>query len=204
MAQAPCRLRRPPRVLMNTASASERRRQRSGASRGRPAGDSQCVEGRPGRAAQRDQPLLGPLAEHPEQAVVALEVGQGQADHLGDPGPGAVEQLEEGPVAQVGGPGAAHRVEQAEHLVLVEGLGQAAGQAGRAQVGGGVAGDGPLPHQEPEQPTEGGGRAGHRRRVPALAAQLGQVALDGLGARASSGSTPASRAQRSQTAMSRR
>ena len=171
---------------------------------GRPSGDSQCVEGGPGRAAEGDEPFLGPLAEDPEEAVVALHVGQGEPDHLGDPRPGPVEQLEQGPVPQVGGPGAAHRVEQREHLVLVEGLGKSAGQPGGTQVGGGVAGHGPLPHQEAEQPAEGGGRAGHRRRVPALAPQLGQVAFDGLGARRSSGSTPASRAQRSQTAMSRR
>ena len=139
MAQAPCRLRRPPRVLMNTASASRAPAPVLGGHPG-PArrATSQALEGRPGRPAQRDEPLLGPLAEHPEEAVVPLEVGQGQADHLGDPGPGPVEQLEERPVAQVGRPGAADRIEQGQHLVLVEGLGQPPGQAGRAQVGGGV------------------------------------------------------------------
>ena len=79
MAHAPCRLSRPPRVLMNTASASSRRRQRSGASRGRPAGDSQRSTAARAGPPSGHEPLLGPLAEHPEQSVVPLEVGRGTA-----------------------------------------------------------------------------------------------------------------------------
>ena len=79
---------------------------------------------------QGHHPLLAPLAQDPDERGAAAvdrlgHVAQVQADHLADPRPGPVQQLEQGPVAQHGRPGAHHGAEQAARLVLAEGLGQA-------------------------------------------------------------------------------
>ena len=163
------------------------------------------VEGHPGRPPERDQPLLGPLAEHPEQAVVALQVHEGETDHLGDAGPGAVEHLEQGPVPEVGWFGPAHRVQQLEHLVLVEGLGQPAGDAGRPEVGGGIAGrSSPSLTRNRNRPRRAVRGPGHRRRVPSLVPELGRGGARWPRCRPRSGRPRPSAAHCSHTAMSRR
>ncbi len=57
------------------------------------------VEGDPGEGSKRHQPLLGSLAVEPHEPSPGGQVGLVEPYHLGDAGPGAVEQLEQGPVS---------------------------------------------------------------------------------------------------------
>ena len=51
-------------------------------------------------APERDDPLLVPLAEAPNDAVVQVDAASVQSHGLADPEPGSVEELDEGPVAE--------------------------------------------------------------------------------------------------------
>src|SRR5439155_12472482 len=54
-----------------------------------------------GRPAERHDALLGTLAEGPQQGAVEIDVGERQTDELGDADAGAVQHLEDRPVALV-------------------------------------------------------------------------------------------------------
>ena len=127
-AQAPCRLRRLPRLLRNTASASLRRAHRAGSMYGRPAGPSQRSSAESGRTADGHEPFLRALAEQAHEPVVPAQVTEREADRLRDAGAGGIEQLEQGPVPQVDRLGPAGRGQEGEHLLLGEGLWKSAGQ----------------------------------------------------------------------------
>ena len=58
------------------------------------------VDGLQGVGADRHEPLLAALAAQQHGAVDPVEVVDVEPDGLGDPGAGAVEHLEQGPVAQ--------------------------------------------------------------------------------------------------------
>ena len=73
----------------------------------------------------RHDALLRSLAEQPHERLVEVDVTHRQPDHLGDPGAGRVQQLEQRPVAAFQRAVADDRVEQARHLRLAERLGDA-------------------------------------------------------------------------------
>ena len=66
----------------------------------RPAEGEVAAHGLGGRATQRNEALLAALAEHAHDAVLERDTVLLEADGLGDPEPGAVEELHEGSVAQ--------------------------------------------------------------------------------------------------------
>ena len=191
-ARRPGAYSRPPRRLRNTASASPRRAHRSGASTSRPPGAELGAERVAGEAADRHDPLLGALAEGPDQGALGGRRRRGyRPDQLGDAQPGAVEHLEHGPVAAGHRLVADHRGEQAVDLVL----GQRLGQALRAP--------GAPPRRRPDRPpgalrrpgTGSSARTATRAtrltdgRRPAPALQPGHVVVD-VGSPAASSRAP--------------
>ena len=162
--KAPTRVRRPPRALRNTASASLRRRHFVGSSSGRPCGREPVGQGLAGAAAERHDAFLVPLAEHAQQGQAGRlhgvgHVAQAEADRLAHPGPGAVEHLEQGAVAQHQRAGAHHGTEQLLGLLLAQRLGQQVGHRDRRQV----ARSG-RPRARPPRPGSGGSPACSRGR----------------------------------------
>ncbi|BCJ67959.1 hypothetical protein GCM10009779_57410 [Polymorphospora rubra] len=116
-----------------------------------------------------------------------VEVVDGGTDRLGDPGAGAVQELQQGPVAQRqrAGVGAvrAGGLQQGDDLGDVEGLRQPAGRCRRAYVAAGVVADDALADGEAVQPAYGAGGPGgggrRQRRVVGVAlAQPGDVRGD--------------------------
>jgi len=65
-----------------------------------PAEGEVAAHGFGGGAAQRNEPLLAALAQHAHDAVLERDAVLLEADGLGDSEAGAVEELDEGPVAQ--------------------------------------------------------------------------------------------------------
>ena len=127
-------------------------------------------QGSAGQAAERDDALLVALAEDAEQRQVggldrAGHVAEVQADDLADPGPGAVEHLEEGPVAQDKGTRADDRAEQPVRLLLAQRLGQQVGDRDGRQVEGGVVPPQALFDQEPVEAPHARERPGDGRRT---------------------------------------
>ena len=130
------------------------------------------------------QPLLGPLAEHPEQSVVTRGGRPGKARPPRRSGPPSRRGVP-------GGPGhagrrariSAHRIEQPEHVGPRPGPWAVdRGRRGeRTSVVGSCGDHPPSPSQESVEAPEGGGGAGHRRRVAALRPQQAEVALEGFG-----------------------
>ena len=66
----------------------------------RPGPDEVVLDGPQRVAADRDDPLLAALAGQPHRRPAAVEVVDGEPDRLGDARAGAVQQLEQRPVAQ--------------------------------------------------------------------------------------------------------
>ena len=87
-----------------------------------------------GVTAQRHDALLRALAEDADQPVAAGQVGEVQADDLGDARSGAVEHLEERPVPARDGVLPAGRVEDLRDLRLRQRLREAQGQPSRLDV----------------------------------------------------------------------
>ena len=90
-----------------------------------------------GLFADRDEPLAVALADDPHEGAVEREVVAVEAERLADPQPGGVEELEEGPVAdvdRVAGSRPTGGLEDRDGLGDVERLGQAAdgSRAGRS------------------------------------------------------------------------
>ena len=126
------------------------------------------LEGGQRQAPDGDQPLLVALAQYPDQRDVAAldrfgHVPQVEADDLADAAAGAVEHLEQGPVAQHGRPGADHRTEQPCGLVFAEGLGEHLGHTDPGDVGGRIGGRCSLLDQKAMEAPQRGEGPGHRR-----------------------------------------
>ena len=157
-----CRLRRPPRELRNSARGSA-----GGPQQGRPAADQVGLQRGAGVAADGDLALLVPLAGEPQDrdqgAVGADDVVDVEPDGLGDPGPRGVDPLEQGAVAQPQR-GARVRARRAGDRPRPRPSPWAGGGAvGRADLAGDVDVDQALGHPEPDQPADGGQRAGRGR-----------------------------------------
>ena len=166
---------------------------------GGPRGESQWS-----RAARAGPPSgtsrsLDPLPNTRSRPSSPWRSARRQPDHLGDAGPGAVEQLEEGPVPQVGGPGAAAPSRAGRPPGPRRGP-WAAGGAGGASAGRRWG----RRRWSPPPPGSGTARAARWSSGPSTPdAGPGSAARPG-GARwprcpAASGSMPASAAHRSQT-----
>ncbi len=145
--------------------------QRRPAARAQPGGQ----RGR-GVAPEGNDALLRPLAERPHQPRLQVDVAQPQADQLGDAHPGAVQHLEDGPVAPGGRLVAHHGGQQGLHLRLAQRLGQPRRHPGGGDLRPGVgwapgprrpgtgAASGPPPPPGPPWPAPGLPRAARRRR----------------------------------------
>ena len=112
--QALCRDSGPPRTLRN--SAPPRTPARPVGRQRRPGPHQVVLDGPQRVAADRDDPLLAALAGQPHRRLPAVEVVDGQPDRLGDARAGAVEQLQQRPVAQPARPlDRAGRLDQRHH-----------------------------------------------------------------------------------------
>ena len=122
-----------------------------------------------GRAGQGYHPLLAPLAEHADVASVHVDVAHVEPDELPDAQPGAVEEFEQGAVAQVRGRRARYRDRLDERLAVVDGERprQPLRRARQRHARRGIETAIPLAHQEAEKRTNRGELARQRRRIAA-------------------------------------
>ena len=88
------------------------------------------LDGLDGLAAQRDQPLLAPLAADPQRFGELVEVLDVQPDQLADAQPGGVDRLEDRPVAGAQQRGRVGGGQKGLDLLDVQALRQAAVLAG--------------------------------------------------------------------------
>ena len=106
---------------------------------------------RPGRLADRHQPLLGPLAANRNQPAVADQRADRQGDQLADPEPARIEQLHQGVQAE---PADARTVpgggDQAFDLLLAQQGGERTAAPGRVDPRQRVVLAHALGDQEPE------------------------------------------------------
>ena len=121
MRSTPWRLSAPPRAFKNSRASF-----RASGNALRPRGAEILAQRDLQRRAHRHESLFRSLTGHEDQFLVEVEVAESDADHFGDPGAGAVEELEQRPVTQVTGRRVGNRVEQRGDLVLVQRLGQRA------------------------------------------------------------------------------
>ena len=133
--------------------------------------------------AERHQPLLAALAQHPQHALVHPEVEGLQTDQFADAQAAGVHQLQHGAVAQPQRLRHVGRRQQRLHLRLAQRLWNAQRLPGRLQLQGRVGADDPLAQGPPEvalehrQPPVGRGRAG-------LAVAGGEIGVEvGFGSR---------------------
>ena len=117
---------------------------------------------------------LPPLPEQPQAAALGIEVVDVEPDGLGDAGTGAVQELQQGPVAQLlGGTAFASGGQERLDLVDSERLRQPSWRRGWADVGSGVGGGQLFETREAVEPTHGddgaGGRGGRERLVLGVA-----------------------------------
>ena len=141
----------------------------------------------------RHQPLLSSLAAQQHRAGVGVDVVDVEPDRLGDPRAGGIQQLEQRPVPQrqrtVRLAVAAGTLQQGQHLVDGQALGQPPARRRRLDRAGHVEFGEPFGGGEAVQPADGDQRARRRHRrqrsrpgVRVAAAQRGQeVAHVGLG-----------------------
>ncbi len=139
-------------------------------------------QGGPGEAADRDDALLVPLAEHPEQGQVgplhrSHDVTEVQPHDLAHAGARAVEDFEEGPVAQDRRTGADDGPEQPLGLLLAQRLGQHVRDGDGGQIERGVVAPQPFFDQEAVEAPDARERPGHRRGAMGPAQRL-QVRRD--------------------------
>ena len=162
-----------------------------GAMRSRPPGPSQAA--RPGRRNHpRDQPLLGALAQEADQLVAGREVGQVEADHLGDAGPGGVEELQQGAVAPGRGVSPVTVSSSSATSASLRALGRRCGAGRRPRPRWGRLG------KRPRRPGSGAGPAGPTGPGPARRCRHRRCRSRSRWASTSSG--PASRAERPRSA----
>ena len=138
---ADCRESRPPRALRNSAGVALCRVDDQLG----PAADQVGVDRLPRVGADRHDPLLAALAAQQHGAVDGVEVVDVEADRLGDPRAGAVEQLEQRPVAQrQRRAGRAGGLEDRLDVGQRQRLGQPLGRRRRLHAAGRVVGGQPV------------------------------------------------------------
>ena len=186
-AHACCRASRPPAVAEEHRAAADRLDVAEG-QQPRPRAVGPAREPVEGDVADRHEPLLVALADDPHEPAVDREVLGVEAQRLADPQPGRVEQLQQGPVAQVAVVAGFGRVvatgglEQALGLLDRERLGQPAALARQVEVRRDVGPDQPLAVGEPvealerRRATAEAGRGETRVARPAASRPRGQVA----------------------------
>ena len=120
------------------------------------------------RSADRHQPLLAALAAQQHRPRLGVDVVDVEADGLGDPRAGRVQQLEQRAVAQrqrpVGRAVAAGALQQRQHLVDGQALGQPPARRRRLDRPRDVECGEALGRGEPVQPADRDQRAGRRHR----------------------------------------
>ena len=84
-----------------------------------------------GCSADGYEPLLVAFADDPEKAYVKVEVLHTKVDQLADPEPGAVQGLQNGPVARAFGGRHVDGIQQLVYLDHAEGVGQLSTELGR-------------------------------------------------------------------------
>ena len=128
---------------------------RSGWSSGPTPGSSQSTRRRRRRPAERHDPLLGPLAEHPGRSRRRGQVTEREPAQLRHPHAGGVEQLEHAldPDATTGSAPVTD-VEQPDDLLLGQRLGQPGGHPGRLEIGRRVVGPPTVLQQEAMELTD--------------------------------------------------
>ena len=134
-----------------------------------------------GGPAERHDSLLRAFARGPDEPLFEIDVGLAEADRLADSQPGAVEQLDEGAVAQRSRRCSRRSVDQPLGLGRRECAWQPPSFARERDGGGRVVGP---PSEQDEVAEEGSRRGGaprDRRGRAAFGAQLGQIALELLG-----------------------
>jgi hypothetical protein len=131
----------------------------------------------PGHPADRDDPFLVPLPEYPEQRQIGAlhrgnDVAEVQSYDLTDSGTGAVEDLEQGAVAQDHRTGPDNGPEQQFRLVLAQRLRQEIRDRDRRQIERRIVTAQPLFDQETVKAPDAREGPGHRRRVLGAPQQL--------------------------------
>jgi len=109
-----------------------------------------------GLVTQRNQPLLVALANHPDDSLVEVQIGQQQAGEFAYAQTRRIHQFQHRPVAQTQGRRGVWRRQQALHLFFGQGFGQAAPQARALDQGRRVLRQPTLAHLPPvELPVTG-------------------------------------------------
>ena len=135
----------------------------------------QCLDG---GAAERDDALLVALATHLHAAQVERQIAGGEGRDLGDAQSARIEQLQNRPVAQIGGPrlgmlGVHLRpLQHLRHLRLGEGLGKHLPGLGRLDFHSGVVMDAPVEQQPFVEAAQTAQLARRRTLVDAVGAQM--------------------------------
>ena len=138
------------------ATVVEEQRRPTSAARGEPgtSADEVGLDRLEGHPSDRHEPLLAALAAQQRGGRLAVEVVHVEPDRLGDPGAGAVEHLEQRPVAQrPRGALGARRVEDRLDLGDRDRLGQPLGQRRRTYVAARVGRRQALARGEPVEPA---------------------------------------------------
>ena len=112
---------------------------------------------------ERHDALLGPFAVEPHEPGIEIDVRQRQADHLTDPCPCGIEELEQRPVAQRDRPVADNRPEQRRNLGLAQRLGDTFWYFDAIEICGRIIVAHPLLDEEPVQIPDGRKLAGNAR-----------------------------------------
>ena len=128
------------RVDPPTALTDEQGRARLAGEQGRSRPGEPGLDRPPGRVADRDGALLVPLAEHPNDPPISIEIVEIESAQLRDPDPGRIQQLEHGHIADadrpsgLAGPGDCLG-EHGRGIGLLEGRRQGADGPRRLQTG---------------------------------------------------------------------
>ena len=114
-----------------------------------------------GRAGNGHDALLGPLAEHAQEAVVEVDGLHIEPHGLAGAQPAAVEHFQKRPVAQVARPGAHEGVQHLAHFLDGKHVRQPVGGLGNVHGVGRVRFGEPLAHEEPVVAAHGGDAPAH-------------------------------------------
>ena len=181
-ARSPAGAHDEPRALScqpSAAGVEEQRRGGPATDELEPAGGEVVADGFACSAAQRHHTLLAPLAEHPDQTVVEVDVAEVEADELADAQPARVEHLEDGPIPARARTVARHRAEQGVDLGLRQRLRNPLGYPRAADVAARIRAEQTLLETEPVERPDRGQSAGDRRLLvapqPVVGARLLQL-----------------------------
>ena len=120
----------------------------------------------PGRFADRHQPVLGSLAEHPDQFVIEIDRVQGEGQHFLAAEPAGVGQLEHRPVTDLQRRTGRNCVQHPGHLLGGQHLWQLRLAAGCGNEVGRILADPSGPQQEPVKAPDRRQLPGHGGRSP--------------------------------------